>query len=237
MDTLPVPPLALGLALVTLSLLGALVLWWRGRRPATPVSVDLLDPELPDEAEPPAVRALRAQVRALEEALENAGDAEPARVVVTEVAPVAAPVVAPEWDAVRSYRRQVRLAVRAVAIGTTADDDARHAVARVAAAIERLDRPDVLARPALPETFGRTAPAPVVASVPITRAPVVPAVVAAPEPEPELDDELDVVAHIQSVRAPAADDDAEAEVVLPVPPPAPAEPRRGRRRLRHHSAA
>jgi hypothetical protein len=228
-DTLPVPPLALGLALVTLSLLGALVLWLRGRRPAAPVSVDLLDPELLDEAEPPAVRALRAQVRALEEALENAGDNEPVRVVAPEVAPVVAPVVAPEWDAVRSYRRQVRLAVRAVAIGTSPDDDPQHAVARVAAAIERLDRPGLLARPALPEIFGRSVTPPAAASVPITRAPVVPAVVVAPEPE--LDDELDVVAHIQSVRAP---DDG--EVVLPVPPPASAEPRRGRRRQRHSAA-
>jgi hypothetical protein len=247
-DTLPAPPLALGLALVALALLGALVLWRRGRRrPATPVSVGLLDPELPEEVEPHTVRALRAQVRALEEALENVVDPEPVPAPVPVVATEPVLVATPDPDALASYRRQVRLAVRAVAVGTTSGDDPQHAVARVAAAIERLDRPGVLARPALPETFGRSVPPPASASVPIARtartAVAAVAAAVAPAPEPELDDEPDVMAHLMSVRASSAlrsdtetETDDQAEVVLPVPPPAPAEPRRGRRRQRHSAA-
>jgi hypothetical protein len=218
-------------------------LWWRRRRPATPAAVDLLDPELPelpDHVEPATVRALRAQVRTLEEALENAGDGQPVPVVTRE--PV--PVVTAEADILASYRRQVRLAVLAVSLGASPDDDPQHAVARVAAAIDRLDRPGTLARPALPETFGRVASAPEVRAVQVVRVPAAPVVVT---PEPDLEDELDVMAHMTSLSAPAppwsdTDTDTEAEagagaeVVLPVPPPAPAEPRRGRRRQRHSAA-
>jgi hypothetical protein len=239
-DTLPAPALALGLALVALALLGALVLWRRGRRrPATPVSVDLLDPELPEEVEPHTVRALRAQVRALEEALENVVDPEPVPAPVPVVATEPVLVATPDPDALASYRRQVRLALRAVAVRTSAGDDPQHAVARVAAAIERLDRPGVLARPALPETLGLSVAPPAAASAPIAWAAV--AAVVAPAPQPEVDDEPDVMAHLMSVRAPSAlrsdtETDDQAEVVLPVPPPAPAEPRRGRRRQRHSAA-
>jgi hypothetical protein len=157
---------------------------------------EVLEPEADtaDEVEEPGesvveVRALRAQVRVLEEALQR--------------------VIDP--PSLEEYRTLVRVAVRAVALGTAADADPRATVARVAAAIQRIDRP-AAGRVALP-------PAP-----PAT-ATVAPPIVA---------EEPEAVAEPDSTDEPVEPTDA--EVVLPVPPPAPAVSRRARRR-RTHSAA
>src|SRR6476661_6037707 len=78
---------------------------------------------------------------------------QPAAAAELEVAARAELEVAAAVDAVRreltAYRSQVRLAVAAVASGTSAGDDPQLAVARVAAAIERLDA-DPMARAVLP---------------------------------------------------------------------------------------
>lgn len=196
-----------------------------------------------DEVESATVRALRAQIRTLEEALETA-DAEPVPVV--------------------TYRDLVAVAVRAVAQRTTGEDDQQYVAARTAAAIARLDQPDTLTRTLLPTVPGRTGAAPSVAppqilvarpepslSEPVLRTlselefvepelvepELVELGIAEPEPaQPEPaetdveDDELEI-----GGQAPATDP-PETEVVLPVPPPAVVEPTRGRRRLRHRAA-
>ncbi|GAB6986436.1 hypothetical protein [Nocardioides pyridinolyticus] len=126
------------------------------------------------------VRTLRAQVRVLEKALERIVDP-------------------PDLE---SYRTQVRAAVQAVALGTAADGDPRAAVARVAAAIARIDAPPT----------GRTLlPSPATVARPVAQPVARPVAV---EAQPEL--------------APVAA--TEPEVVLPVPPPAPVEDGRTRRR-------
>jgi hypothetical protein len=195
-----------GLGLVVLSLSGLLVLLRRTRRkpPAPAVEEPVVEaaPEAPAPEEPhPDVRALRAQVRVLEEALQRAADAT---------------VEQPELAA---YRTQVRAAVEAVARRTPAGADARTAVARVGAAVARLDA-DPSARVVLPAQARRPA---VVAAV---AAPVV--------PEPVL--EQAAVEMPAVVDATDAVEPVEEEVVLPVPPPAPAETRRSRRRLRRSAA-
>ncbi|WP_243059264.1 hypothetical protein [Nocardioides sp. SR21] len=107
----------------------------RRRRSEEPEVVE--EPELMEVVEEPTddssttVRALRAQVRVLEQALEVAPDV---------------PVLAGDEAA---YRRRVLLAVRAVAARADDHDDPRHAAARVVAAVERLDV-DGFARPVLP---------------------------------------------------------------------------------------
>lgn len=240
MDALPQlpaqPMLVLGLALVASSLLGALVLLVRRRRRAAPAAVPVVpaeptvsevdaepdaepdiepDIEVDAEGEPSSVtlRALRAQVRVLEETLASAAAPQDDR--------------DPDLEVDR-YRRQVRCAVQAVA--QDADDRTRHVVARVAAAIDRLDAPAGFARPVLPvdrvEQVDPTAPSEdterrvgLVAVAPLVE-PV------APQPE------------IEPLVVPARDavPVPEAELVLPVPPPAPAATRRSRRRLRHPAA-
>jgi hypothetical protein len=155
------------------------------------------------------VRALRAQIRALEQALEIAPETGLAPAVTTTV------------DS--SYRNQVLLAVRAVAARTTDADDPRHAAARVVAAVERLDA-DGFTRPVLPGLASRTVAAPPPLppeTAVVTPPPAAPELPAATEAAPVaiLDDSMD-----------------EAEVVLPVPPPAPEEPKRTRRRLRRSAA-
>lgn len=151
--------------------------------------------ELHEDVEEPTedsttVRALRAQIRALEQALEATPEA----------------LLAPD-DA--AYRRRVLLAMRAVAARVDDHDDPRHAAARVVAAVERLDAAG-FHRPQLPGIASRAVAPPPQLSTPTSQPP---ALGAAPEVEPG------------------------EEVVLPVPPPAAEEPRRGRRRPRHTTAA
>jgi len=219
------PMLAAGLGLILLALLGALVLRRRAARATEAVPVDdtaaddlvaTTEPaadEAPETDGPVEVvsdlRALRAHVRVLEEALERAAESTV------------------EQPDLASYRAQVRLAVEAVARRTSVDVDPRLAVARVAAAIERLDLAPS-ARTPLPAA--RPVPAPVAA-------PVAAPFAVASDPEPEVQAEVHVEPEPVALE-PDAEPDAEPEVtapaadevVLPVPPPAPAEPRRTRRR-------
>lgn len=137
---------------------------FKKRRPEPePVAEVVAEPESATE-----VRTLRAQVRVLEQALERIVDP-------------------PDLE---SYRTQVRAAVQAVALGTTAEGDPRAAVARVAAAIARIDAP----------AHGRTLlPAPVT---------VRPAAVE-PAPEPQA-----------AAAAPAPVAEAEVVLPVPPPAPA-----------------
>jgi hypothetical protein len=179
------PMYVAGLGLVVLSLVGLLALLRSRRRAPEPVSVaDRLDelapePELPavdlhtdaptDDVHPD-VRALRAQVRVLEEALQRAADAM---------------VEQPELGA---YRAQVRVAIESVA-RRTAGTDPRQVAARVAAAVARLEA-DPAARVTLPATPRRpVAVAPVAPARPVE--PVPPLVRAAVAPVPPVaDDEV-----------------------------------------------
>lgn len=135
------PMYVAGLGLVVVSLTGLLVLLRRRARRAAPVEetvVEVVEAPEPAAAEEPHpdVRALRAQVRVLEEALQRAAEAT---------------VEQPELAA---YRAQVRIAVEAVARRTPADADPRTAVARAAAAVARLDA-DPAARVVLPAPLRR----------------------------------------------------------------------------------
>ena len=207
------------------------------------------------------VRSLRAQVRTLEQTIEDLREVAD-RIPATDPADVPA-----DEEPAASYRHQVSLTLRALAARPLPGETAAHALARVVAAVERLDGADRLERPALPPFAGVTAVAPA-AFVPgaAPAAPVEPAAPAAPAaPAEVLPVEAPVApAPLQSVRPmvavptwtepvgeladePAATDlpDAPAEqvdpadlveVVLPVPPPMTAEPRRNRRWLRRHAA-
>ena len=213
------PMLAAGLGLVMLSLVGLLVVLRRTRRvpePA-PAAVDLspytvAEAPVPhvsaaNEQEPLTdVRALRAQVRVLEEALQRASEST---------------VEQPDLG---SYRAQARIAVEAVARRTTADADPRLVVSRVAAALARLDA-EPSARVALPTPPRRH----------VAVAPVATELEPRPEPRPEPQPEPEVRAEAEPAE-PAAPVVAADEVVLPVPPPAPAEPRRHKRRSRRSAA-
>ena len=90
------------------------------------------------DTESATIRALRAQVRSLEQALESA----------TEEHLVSSSITA---AVAQSYRHQVLLAARAVADRVDGDSDPRHAAARVVAAVERLGT-DGFRRPLLPVT-------------------------------------------------------------------------------------
>lgn len=167
-----------------------------------------------DATESATVRALRAQVRTLEQALEVAPE---------QSSPVPAAITA---AVEQSYKHQVLLAVRAVASRTGDDDDPRHAAARVVAAVERLDE-DGFARPVLPGVATRTVavppPLPPAQTAAVAPTPAPPVLPAASEPEP--------VAIVDEVE-PVLDE----EVVVPVPPPAAEEPKRSRRRIRRSAA-
>ena len=170
-----IPMLALGLGLVALSLVVLLVVRRRKRAAAEPATeaVDLslytvveehaADEATPDDDEPLAdVRALRAQVRVLEEALQRSAEAT---------------VEQPE---LASYRTQVRVAVEAIARRTPVDTDPRLVVSRVAAAVARLDA-DPTERVTLPVPLRR----------PVVVAPVVPEPLPRLEQEPEVEDEVE----------------------------------------------
>ena len=94
--------------------------------------VDPGDAEEYSGPEPVNVRYLRAQVRTLQEALE-----------LQEVAETSA------VDRAR-FRRQVTAALRGLGERTREDESPERTLARVVAAIERLDAPDEVARPVLP---------------------------------------------------------------------------------------
>lgn len=90
------------------------------------------DPE-PAGPESVNVRYLRAQVRTLQEALESVQDV-------------------PDHGGVdmARFRRQVTAALRGLGERTREDESPERTLARVVAAIERLDAPDEVARPVLP---------------------------------------------------------------------------------------
>ena len=160
----------------------------RKPRPEPVVAVPVTEPE-PESESAGEVRTLRAQVRVLEQALERIADP----------------------PSLEEYRTQVRSAVQAVGLGTASDGDPRAAVARVSAALARIDAP----------TTGRVLlPPPVTVARPAV-AELEPATGSA---VPEAEESAD------------AGTGTEDEIVLPVPPPAPADHRRSRRR-RSPSAA
>src|SRR3954468_4434024 len=115
-----------GLGLVLLSMVGLLVVVRRKGRslPAADVEeqaeVEAVVEPVPTEPHPD-VRALRAQVRVLEEALERAAESTL------------------EQPDLASYRAQVRIAVESVARRASADADPLLVAARVSAAVARLD--------------------------------------------------------------------------------------------------
>ncbi len=135
--------------------------------------------------EPVNVRYLRAQVRTLQEALERQEVAETSAV-----------------DRAR-FRRQVTAALRGLGERTREDESPERTLARVVAAIERLDAPDEVARPVLPtvkfDLSGAqmtlagpqyvAAPAALgrgpVVTVPAPAQPAVAQVPATPQPEPQ----------------------------------------------------
>lgn len=224
------PPSPLLPVLVVVATLLMLALAVRARRRRTTSAVaDAHEPAVvavphagPDEERSPTVRALRAQVRVLEEALTlcagamGAGDGgrtgQPL-LVVAESAP----------GDVAAYRRQVASSLRAVAAATAADADAPQAVARVAAAVARLDAGEAFARPVLPcvddEDLIRT------------RAPE------APLPSGSDDRPVLVPAASAAARSLEPAPVVHPDVVVPVPPPtAGDEPRRPRRRSRRTAA-
>jgi hypothetical protein len=186
-------------------------------RPALTVVPSL--EELPhDSAE---VRALRVQVRCLEEALVRAADS-PA--------------------ALASYRAQVRAVVRAVAASFDAETEAHRALDRVGAGLVRLEQPGGLTRPALPAPVGATAPTgtvvPTGAPAPLSAATPGSGTEASRAPEQVDDrardplDEAHQDDHAHDEPRPEVDE----ERVVPVPPPAVEQPRRPRRRLRRSAA-
>lgn len=110
-----------------------------------------------------ALRTLRAQVRTLEQALEQEQ---------RYFSPVAVPVS--DQSAVAAFRRDVLLTVKALGSRTASDEGGRHTLARLTAAIERLDAGDAFARPVL-------APAATVLAMPAR--PKARTIAAAPQPE------------------------------------------------------
>lgn len=221
------PTLAVGVGLLLLSLLGllGLAVLRTVRRRRLPVAMQetqeqIATQEREAEAEPePAgrsleVRALRAQVHCLEQALEQLP--EPAREPAHDAAALA------------SYRAQVRATVRAVAADCAPGADARYVLGRLTAAFERLEQAGGLTRPALP--------------VPVSLGVAVEAPALSPVPEPAVEPPDAQTADQpapQPVQHPAEasrPDDEYEEHVVPVPPPAVDEPRRQRRRLRRSAA-
>jgi hypothetical protein len=186
LDTVNLPMFVAGLTLTALALVAALVLMRRRRRVPAPAVVEAKVAEVEEITEVAdddsiTVRALRAQVRALEQALEVAPESSlPA-------------VVLPSGDEA-GYRRRVLLAVRAVASRTGDSDEPRHAAARVVAAVERLDV-DGFTRPVLPGIASRTiaVPPPLPPVLPAPAAPLPAAPVPTARPEIGRVDDTEVV--------------------------------------------
>ena len=207
--------------------------------PEQPVAVD--EPADLDDEHSVLVRSLRAQVRTLEQALEQ---------LPTDRIPALEPPQVPaEEEPAAAYRHQVALTLRALAGRTDHVESPQRTLARVAAAIERLDGSDQLVRPAIPAPVYRVhAPAELVESTSSVRtlaapqptmafqAPVPYAVEQAVEDAfaGSFDDEEEVAGFANPEAVLFAAD--EPELVLPVPPPAAAEPKRNRRWLRRHAA-
>lgn len=251
---------AAGVALIVMLAVRALVRAVARRR-VRPVEEPMVEPldalseqEQPVETDEPVdedvdlddehsvlVRSLRAQVRTLEQALEQ---------LPTDRIPALEPPQVPaEEEPAAAYRHQVALTLRALAGRTDHVESPQRTLARVAAAIERLDGPDHLVRPAIPAPVYRVhAPAELVESTSSVRtlsppqptmafqAPVPYAVEQAVEDAfaGAFEDEEEV-AGIGNPEAVLFAPD-EPELVLPVPPPAAAEPKRNRRWLRRHAA-
>lgn len=109
-----------------------------------------------------ALRTLRAQVRTLEQALEQ------------EQRHFAPASPSSDQPALAAFRRDVLLTVKALGARTASDEGGRHTLARLTAAIERLDAGDTFARPVL-------APAATVLAMPARPRPRI--IAAAPLPE------------------------------------------------------
>lgn len=188
-----------------------------GPHEETDAALEPIEVEGPEAGE---VRVLRAQVRTLVTALEEAEQASVApAVLLADGIPGASPEIA-------VYRRRVESTLRAMTRQLVEEDSSDRSFSRMMAAIDRLEGAGAVRRPVL-------APAPAGASSALAglrlvpaeamSAPVVaPAAVSAPAEDTE--DTEDVAAEQPAVAAaPPA-----REVVLPVPAPA-AAPARGRR--------
>lgn len=205
--------------------------WLRRRRKQAPAAVGELEAvagEGADAEDVTDVRVLHAQIRALEEALEQ------------ETALVREPVLTPEEirdEAVAEFHRRIRATVRGLAARMEDDPTAVHVLARVEAAVNRLMVPDApFVRPTL--TVARQV------AIPPTEAP------AALNPVGELTVEEAVsevaireVAATERPRpetpyaAPVLAPPLEEEVVLPIPPRTTSpEIQRGRRWRRRGAA-
>jgi hypothetical protein len=214
--------------------------------------VESWDADVPPGPEPVNVRYLRAQVRTLQETLEQVQDTPE-------------PAVAGSGEA--TFRRQVTAALRGLGERTREDESPERTLARVVAAIERLDAPDEVARPALPTVkfdlsgaqMSLAGPQTVAAPAALGRAPAPAAAapdargaatvttplasaLAAGAPDEHLDHRAspshDRVSHLD----PFAEDEQvlppppEPDVVLPVPPPASHRDERHRRFGRRRGA-
>jgi hypothetical protein len=193
-----------------------------------PQELDVVPPAAPalegTVVDPIELRSLRAQVRTLELTLELLGDEPvlppaPAHAAPAHAAPaqgswhtggqtgirdaVAAPMVADR------YRRQVTATLRGLAERTGADEAPERTMARVVAAIERLESDDVVDRPVLP-----TVPAGTVIEAAARPAELS---VAAPAPPPHVPAPSHVAGEAPTERHPAP-------VAAPVAPTAAPEP-------------
>lgn len=132
--------------------------------------LDQHEHESGDEAEdgPVEVRWLRAQVRTLEQTLERLGNApapaegsDPAEVTIggsLHLAGHRAPGTGPvETVDTERYRRRVSATLRGLAGRTGADEAPARTMARVVAAIDRLESEDAVERPVLPTVPAGTA--------------------------------------------------------------------------------
>lgn len=109
-------------------------------QPDVPLAVDAAT-ETADQAE---VRALREQLRALEQVVQQQAADHPTA-ALARVEETAA-------QQSEAYLRQVSLVVRGLAAHTSEDESPRRTLARVAAAVERLGVPNQMERPILPVT-------------------------------------------------------------------------------------
>lgn len=205
----------------------------RRRQTLSPVEeLPAVAEEAADVEEVTDVRVLHAQIRALEEALEQ------------ETALVREPVVAPEVlrdEAVAELHRRIRATVRGLAVRMEDDPTAVQVLARVEAAVSRLMVPTApFVRPTLtvahqvamlptdsPAALGPVREVAVEEAVPEVATREVPT----PErPGPE-------TVYAAPVLAPPLEQEVEEEVVLPIPArtPSTASPR-GRRWLRRGAA-
>ncbi|WP_244928619.1 hypothetical protein [Nocardioides sp. W7] len=163
-------------------------------------------------SDPVEVRSLRAQVRTLEQALERLAD-DPAEIPAQRPSH-AAPILGPDVPApgTQRYRRQVGATLRGLAGRTGADEAPERTMARVVAAIERLDAGAVVDRPVLPTvpagTVLESAPRPAELSA---AAPVPP-----PAPRAEAPTEAPTEARIEAPVAARAEAPAEVRVEVRV---------------------